>query len=287
VLETVLTTYPPQGNYLMPKRPSPEPTPIVTKVFTAQEIDRGIDKLQRRIHELKTLDPSVLPHDDASVENLTHRIRESIREVFGENSPEFKKYRHIEIGHGDIPSFGFMDDERIVEAHTQQRFADGIPHTIKILEGLIDWLKEKQEDFRPIADTKPKADIDGLNLHARIGDVCVELYKDQHYADAVFNASKALVNYVKEKSGRFDLDGAPLMRTVFSKNDPVLAFNALQDQSDFDEQEGMMHLFEGAVLALRNPRGHSFRYDTPEKALEYIGFLSLLAKSVAEAKRKK
>lgn len=260
--------------------------PVISKEFTSDEIDRYIEKLKRRIGELRAIDPKVTPHDDATIESLTHRIRESIREVFGEQSPEFKKYKYIQIGHGEIPSFGFMDGEQSIH-YVQQRFANGIPHTIKILDGLVDWLNEKKGDLKSNTQTYPKASIGGMDLHPRIAEVCRDLYQDEHYPDAVFNASKSLVNYVKERSGKFDLDGASLMRTVFSKNAPVLAFNDLQDQSDMDEQEGMMHLFEGAVLALRNPRGHSFRYDTPERALEYIGLLSMLAKLLAEAKRRK
>ena len=94
------------------------------------------------------------------------------------------------------------------------------------------------------------------------------------------------MNFVKEKSRRHDLDGAPLMRTVFSRNNPILAFNDLSDQTDQDEQEGMMHLFEGAVLALRNPRAHTLLDDSPEIALEYIALLSMLAKRVEQAKRR-
>ena len=59
-----------------------------------------------------------------------------------------------------------------------------------------------------------------------------------------------------------------LCEQFFSKNYPVLAFNNLTDQSDLDEQEGMMHLFEGAVLGIRNPRGHDFLDDSPERAME-------------------
>ncbi|MCS6925327.1 MAG: TIGR02391 family protein, partial [Candidatus Binatia bacterium] len=88
-------------------------------------------------------------------------------------------------------------------------------------------------------------------------------------------------------SGRHDLDGAPLVRTVFSRKDPVLAFNDLSDQTDLDEQEGMTHLFEGAVLAIRNPGGHSFPEGTEQRAVEYISLLSLLAYRVQEAKRRK
>ncbi len=110
---------------------------------------------------------------------------------------------------------------------------------------------------------------------------------DGHHWDAVFAASKALVNYVKERSGRHDIDGTPLVRTVFSKNSPVLAFNELADQTDQDEQEGMMHLFEGAVMAMRNPGGHSFPEGLEQRAVEYISFLSMLAYRVQEAKRRK
>jgi hypothetical protein len=48
-----------------------------------------------------------------------------------------------------------------------------------------------------------------------------------------------------------------------------------------------MYLFMGAVLAIRNPGGHDFPEETPERALEYIAFLSLLANRVQEARRLK
>jgi uncharacterized protein (TIGR02391 family) len=108
---------------------------------------------------------------------------------------------------------------------------------------------------------------------------------DGYHWESVFAAAKALVNYVKERSGRHDLDGAPLVRTVFSKGNPILAFNDLADQTDQDEQEGMMHLFEGAVLGIRNPGGHSFPEGPEQRAIEYISLLSLLAYRVQEAKR--
>jgi len=105
------------------------------------------------------------------------------------------------------------------------------------------------------------------------------------YADAVFAASKALVNLVKERSDRYDLDGAPLMLTVFSANNPMLAFNDLITQTDRDEQQGMMHLYAGAVLAIRNPAGHDFPEWSASRATEYIALLSLLADRAVEARR--
>ena len=114
-----------------------------------------------------------------------------------------------------------------------------------------------------------------------------DLFLDGYHWEAVFAASRALVNYVKERSGKHDLDGAPLVRAVFSKNNPILAFNELATQTDLDEQEGMMHLFEGAVLGIRNPGGHAFPEGTEQRAIEYLSLLSLLAYRVQEAKRPK
>ena len=77
------------------------------------------------------------------------------------------------------------------------------------------------------------------------------------------------------------------MRSVFSKGNPVLTFNELKDQTDTDEQEGMMHLFEGVVLGIRNPGGHAFPEGPEQRAVEYLSLISLLAYRVQEATRKR
>jgi uncharacterized protein (TIGR02391 family) len=155
------------------------------------------------------------------------------------------------------------------------------------VQGLIDRLKEKREDLSAGESPAPSSYFKNLNLHPRIADVANDLFLDGYHWEAVFAAAKALINYVKERSGRHDLDGAPLVRTVFSKKEPVLAFSGLRDQTDLDEQEGMMHLFEGAVMAIRNPGGHSFPEGSEQRALEYISLLSLLAYRVQEAAKSK
>ncbi len=108
---------------------------------------------------------------------------------------------------------------------------------------------------------------------------------DGYHWDAVFAASKALMNYVKERSGS-DKDGAKLMYEVFSRTSPILAVNDLKDQTDHDEQEGVMHLCVGAALAIRNPGGHSFPEGSEQRALEYISLMSTLAYLVKESKRR-
>src|SRR4029450_9399279 len=92
-----------------------------------------------------------------------------------------------------------------------------------ILQGLIDRLQEKREGLSN--STGPRTYFEQLNLHPRIADVANELFLDGYHWEAVFAGAKALVNYVKERSGQHQLDGAALMRTVFSRTNPVLDFN--------------------------------------------------------------
>lgn len=46
-----------------------------------------------------------------------------------------------------------------------------------------------------------------------------------------------------------------------------------------------MMMLSGAVTGLRNPRAHRLMKDDPERALEFIAYVSLLAKLVDDAKR--
>ena len=47
----------------------------------------------------------------------------------------------------------------------------------------------------------------------------------------------------------------------------------------------MMNLYAGAMLAFRNPRAHGLLSDDPIEALEIIGFVNFLAKTLGRAKR--
>lgn len=258
-----------------------EPPPIEPRVFRSpEEIDAGIAKLNRRIQELEKFDvkAAVLAHD-GSTEVLRSNVRESVREVFGTNSPEFHEHQYLDIWAG--PMHMGMHPQEILAGTERGRIA-----VLAIVKGLVTRLEEKRADLMGGVAPAPSSYFDRLNLHPRIQDVARDLFMDGHHWEAVFAASKALVNFVKERSG-LDLDGAPLMRSAFSRNNPVLQFNDLASQTDMDEQEGMMHLFEGAVLAIRNPGGHAFPEGSEQRAIECISLLSLLAYRAQEAKRRK
>ena len=151
------------------------------------------------------------------------------------------------------------------------------------LSSALKALNEKLEDAGATSGARAVRAFEGLDLHPEIARRVTQLYRDGHHPQAVEAACKALRDFVRFRSGINDLDGTALMEHVFSPKKPVLRFNDLASQSERDEQKGMMMLFSGAMTGLRNPRAHEFIEEDPERALEFIAFISLLAKLVDRA----
>ncbi len=113
-----------------------------------------------------------------------------------------------------------------------------------------------------------------------------KLFADGHYSMAVFKAFLYVENFVQERSGVVDKDGADLMNKVFSVKNPVVRLNACRNKSERNEQLGYMQMFAGAMTAIRNPRAHEFDwYDDPEEALELLVFANHLVRRISRAQR--
>src|SRR5262245_31564082 len=105
----------------MPRR-TPPPQPVIEprQWTTPEEIDRAVAKLQRRIAELETLDVQKAVLQDTSMDVVAiSNIRETIREVFGQNSPEFNEHDHIQMWGGPM-SMG-MSKAEIIEGTERGR----------------------------------------------------------------------------------------------------------------------------------------------------------------------
>ncbi|HEV8230035.1 MAG TPA: TIGR02391 family protein [Candidatus Limnocylindria bacterium] len=250
---------------------------MIKEFRNARELDAATTTLRRRIADVQELTGK--NHDDPSVDVLEERIGKTICEIFGPDSPECRDHQYHAIPYG---AQFIRDPFHDYEEHDQAAFETGIPRTVAMLEGLISHLEEKRELLGP---TMPDPAAGAEAIHPRLANVARELYRDRHYAQAVAEAAKALVNMVKERSRVDDADGTALMTRVFSVNSPVLAFNDLKDQTDRDEQQGMMHLYAGAVLAIRNPRSHDNVLDSRESAGEMLGLLSFLARRLDDTRR--
>lgn len=149
------------------------------------------------------------------------------------------------------------------------------PVIAEIRSLLINWLMEKQKEISSTlysGEVNPNVPIELSRLHPLVQKIAGELYNNGHYRQAILDTYIALVDAVKVKSAKYELDNTPLMQTVFSPKSPKLIVS-----KDADEQQGFMWLFSGAVMAIRNPKAHRLIEQTdPQRALEWLSFASVL-----------
>jgi len=248
-------------------------------MLSPDEMRSGIAKLKRRIDNLKEFDPKVASSgSDPNIQALESSIASTLESVFGPGTTDFKRYlaaTSLDTTTYTMSVFG--DDSGTSVAEIRQGLSEGKERAIALLEQAVRTLEEELDDLGESASGRALQAYEGLDLHAEIERASGKLYRGGHYANAIEDSMKALNNLVRLRSG-LEIDGTTLMETVFSVNKPILKFNSLADESDRNEQKGFMMLFSGAVSGLRNPRAHKIIQDDPERALEFIAFVSLLAK---------
>jgi hypothetical protein len=110
----------------MAKNRTPEPQPK-DKVFTsADEISQSISKLRARIHQVEELKRDGLPYRDALRVTAEYQLRDSIREIFGERSPEYLQHQNLRI--------------KVNSKHS-------VNETISLLQHLVVSLEERRLDL--------------------------------------------------------------------------------------------------------------------------------------------
>jgi uncharacterized protein (TIGR02391 family) len=121
------------------------------------------------------------------------------------------------------------------------------------------------------------------SLHPQIVKAAAPLYHDSHYPQAVEEAVKAVLQYIRNKTG-LSADGAALIDTAFSLKSPILAFSDLADQTKRNEQLGFMELLKGFVQGVRHPLAHSQgKQEDAQKAFEYLVMASLFCRRIDDA----
>ena len=256
---------------------SSQPAVPVAANLSVQQMRAAIPKIDRRLAELESFDPnSVNDRKDPKIDSIEQKIDDLLVDIFGNNTIEYKRYKY-KATNLDTAQY-YMNGTPLAKVH--EGLIAGKANAISVLNTIKDLFIEKMESDGPESGVKRTLRAyEGLELHPEIERAAGQLFKDGHYSNAIEDAVKALNNFVRMRSG-LDQDGATLMERAFSPKNPVLKFNSLADASDIEEQKGFMMMFSGAVSGLRNPRAHRLMKDDPERALEFIAFISLLAKLV-------
>lgn len=241
----------------------PEKTSITeVKEFRLEEIEPAIKKLKRRIDEVKALDQKNISYDDASVDTAEKNIRETIREIFGQNSPEFQDYQHHQIWKGQH-RIG-MDYEE-----SQSCFVRGIQHTIEKLDGLVKRLEEKREELSNFSTSVAKPRLNGLRLHPTIDSKCRDLFETGHYAEAVEKSFKVVRDRLRQ------LTGYETGSEAFGKGGlHIRGASAVYVDKDFNEGVKFLTM---AIDKFRNEKSHTsnVKIDDPNHAGEYLQLSSL------------
>jgi uncharacterized protein (TIGR02391 family) len=155
-----------------------------------------------------------------------------------------------------------------------------------ILQSIIDKHELLATKTQPTSKRKPKdADelllylYDAINLHPKIINASRQLFKNGHYAQAIFEACKAVENFVQDKSG-LTLYGTNLMEKVFNEENPIIKVPEA-GHYDREVQKGFKHLFIGASQGIRNPKAHKeIIQKDPYITFQYLGFFSFLLKRI-------
>ena len=121
--------------------------------------------------------------------------------------------------------------------------------------------------------------FDKMQFHPKIVNASRALFEDEHYAQAIFEAFKAVENFVQDKSG-LTLYGTNLMERVFNEENPIIKVPEAGHYYK-EVQKGFKHLFIGASQGIRNPKAHKeIIQKDPYITLQYLGFFSFLLKRI-------
>ena len=250
--------------------------------LSLKQMELAIPKIERRIADLETFDvDSVTDRSDPRIDALEKELDALLVSIFGAGTVEYNRYRWSVTGLDTAPISMYETPISEIREGLKQGIATSRANLEAIKKGFIEELTNAGQT----TIGKTLKAYEGLELHPAIERAAGQLFRDGHYANAVEDAVKALNALVRLNSGIEDKDGAALMEFVFSPKNPVLKFNNLLDASEIDEQKGFMMMFSGAVAGLRNPRAHKIIKDDPEMAVEFIAFISLLAKLADKARK--
>ena len=118
-------------------------------------------------------------------------------------------------------------------------------------------------------------------MHADVLRFCRAELLEKDYFHAVFEATKSIADKLRTKTG-LGSDGSTLVDQALGLKGtqlPLLAFNALESESERSEHRGLMNLIKGVFGAFRNTSAHAPRIHwkvTQQDALDILTTISLI-----------
>lgn len=130
-----------------------------------------------------------------------------------------------------------------------------------------------------------RADLSSRGAHPDVLKFCSDELLADNYFHAVLEAVKSVAEKIRAKTGLTD-DGAPLVDRALGGNPPMLAINALANDSQISEQKGFANLVRGTFGMFRNPTAHAARMTwqmSKEDAEDLFSIVSLIHRRLDSA----
>lgn len=125
--------------------------------------------------------------------------------------------------------------------------------------------------------------FESRNIVLSLPSVVKDLFDNGHYSQATFEAYKFLDKEISRHS-KISKSGFQLMMDALGSTSPAVRLTPMLTISQQDEQKGFQFIFSGAVLAIRNPRGHEHSVvDDPDTCLDHLALASMLLRRLSEA----
>lgn len=121
--------------------------------------------------------------------------------------------------------------------------------------------------------------LQSLNIHPRILVLCRPEILDKNYFHLLFEASKSMLELLREKSGVPE-DGNKLVDRCFGSNPPLLALNKLETSTELSEQRGAQSLIKAIIYLYRNPKAHELKAYSINSETDAITGLIIISKAM-------
>lgn len=103
-----------------------------------------------------------------------------------------------------------------------------------------------------------RADLTAREIHPAVLKFCSEELVADNYFHAVLEATKSVADKLRRRAGLTE-DGMQLVDKTLAGDSPRVRINALNSESERNEQRGFANLVRGIFGMFRNPTAHSAR----------------------------
>jgi len=253
-----------------------------TKLYTFQRTSLSPEDairllIEQKVKGIKLIDERRFAKAD--IEPWKNKTKDLLRRAFGTDQAE--SYTGA-FSNWQAHAYGYDDD--FEEAYAED-VRSALPTAINTLGEAIELLEKLPQGSSNRPKGKRSDDLWGM-LHRSIVEVAQSRFDAGHLADAVEAALKQVNHTVKSRVKPAlvqDLDGAKLMKRVFSIEHPLLVLGDLSTESGRSMQQGYMEIFAGAMTGIRNPKAHANIHIDEDRAWHFLILASLLMYKVDEA----